>query len=179
MKKAGLAFLSMAVAATDMTALARQPSPVPSITNATLEHYRDQYQQSPLCRRDELTLWSCETGKQVFSLCSSQTATRTKGYIQYRSSKEGKLRFVFPAAKVHPSGLFKCTSFGNGNASVEFDNNGYRYSLEDPLRGPSTILVSAPGPSGKTTEIACGPNQTLQLNYSMRLMHDFGLWTGD
>lgn len=49
----------------------------------------------------------------------------------------------------------------------------------DPLRDRSSIEVQAPGPSGKRTTIACGANQTLQVNYTMRLMHDFGIRTDD
>lgn len=52
----------------------------------------------------------------------------------------------------------------------------YRYSFVDPLRRHSALLVSAPGASGKATQIACGANPTLQLDATTRLMHDFGLW---
>ena len=162
------------------TVLAQAHTPVPSITQATLDQYRDQYDQSPVCTKDELTLWHCETNKRVFSLCSSQTATRTTGYLQYRASTAGKVTLTYPAAKVPPLGLFKYDSTSNGNASIEFTNEGYRYSLLDPLRDKSFIVVTAPGASGKKTEIACtGPNQTLQLNYTLRLMHEFGISADD
>ena len=159
--------------------LAQAHTPVASITQATLDQYRDQYGQSPICTKDELTLWSCETGKRVFSLCSSQTATRTTGYLQYRASSAGKVTFTYPATKVPPLGLFKYDSYPNGNASIEFTNKGYHYSLVDQLRDRSSIVVSTPGASEKETEITCGPNQTLQVNYTMRLMHDFGVWADD
>jgi len=152
---------------------------LPSITDATLAQYRDMYQQSPLCTKAEITLWSCETRKRIFSLCSSPVVTRTTGYLQYRASNGGKVTFAYPAIKTPPRGLFKYNSFGNGDASIEFTNNGYHYSLVDPLRNKSSIVVSAPGAAGKETEIACGPNQTLQVNYTMRLMYDSGLWEGD
>lgn len=144
-----------------------------------LDQYRGEYHQSPLCSKDEITLWSCQTNKRVFSLCSSQGVTRTRGYLQYRASNAGKVTFAYPATKAPPLGLFKFNSSPNGDASVDFTNNGYDYSLVDPLRGNSSILVSAPGSSGKTTEIACGGNQTLQVNYTLRLMYDSGVWTGD
>ena len=136
------------------------------------------YQQSALCNKDEITLWSCETGKHVYSLCSSHIVTRTSGYVQYRASNHGKIVFTYPAEKKPPLGLFAYDLSANGNASVEFTSNGYGYTLSDPLRDKSSIFVSAP--SGKQTEIRCGdPNQTLQINYTMRLMYDSGVWDGN
>lgn len=89
------------------------------------------------------------------------------------------LTFVYPAAKVPPLGLFRYTSSPNGNASIDFTNQGYAYSLGDPLRGKSVITVSAVGAPGNATQISCGPNQTLQVNYTMRLMDEFGVWNHD
>ena len=169
----------LVLALTTSTVLAQPHVPVTSITGATLDQYRDMYQQSPLCTKAEITLWTCESRKRVFSLCSSPVVTRTTGYLQYRASNAGKPTFAYPAIKTPPLGLFKYHAFGNGNASIEFTNNGYHYSLGDPLRDKSSIVVSAPGVSGKETEIACGANQTLQVNYTMRLMYDAGVWEGD
>jgi hypothetical protein len=160
------------------TPVLAQETPVSSITNATWPRYSDMYQQSPLCSADEITLWSCGTGKRVYSLCSSHAVTRTSGYMQYRASSGGKVVFTYPTEKKPPLGSFIYNSFGNGNASVEFTSNGYGYTLVDPLRGKSSISVSAPAPSGKQTEIECGANQTLQVNYTMRLMYDSGIWAG-
>ena len=155
--------------------LAQERTPVSSITNASWEQYRAEYQKSPLCSKDEITLWSCEVGKRVYSLCSSQAVTRTSGYMQYRASSRGKVVFTYPTEKKPPLGSFVYNSFGNGDASVEFMSNGYGYTLVDPLRGESSILVSAPSPSGKESEIRCPGNQTLQVNYTMRLMYDSGI----
>lgn len=178
-KNTSSAPLFLALGLTTSTVLAQAGAPVSSITDATLDQYRDMYQQSPLCTKAEITLWSCETRKRVFSLCSSPVVTRTTGYLQYRVSDAGKLTFAYPATKIPPLGLFKYNSFGNGNASIEFTNNGYHYRLQDPLRDRSSIVVSAPGASGKETKISCGPNQTLQVNYTMRLMYDSGVWDGN
>ena len=156
--------------------LAQKHTPVSSITNATWAQYSDMYQKSPLCGKDEITLWSCETGKRIYSLCSSLTVTRTSGYIQYRASSRGKIVLMYPTERRPPLGSFVYNSFGNGNASVEFTSNGYGYTLFDPLREKSSIHVLAP--AGKQTEIRCGGNQTLQVNYTMRLMYDSGVWAG-
>ena len=176
--RTGLLFLLLGLGASTPAAQTH-PSLPASIGKASLDRYRHEYRQSPLCSKDELTLWSCETGKRIFALCSSQVATRTAGYLQYRAASHGKLNFAYPRAKAPPLGLFTYNSFGNGDASVEFTNKGYRYSLIDPLRGPSSILVDAPGAAQKPVEIACGPNQTLQLNDTMRLMHAFGIRVDD
>ncbi len=99
--------------------------------------------------------------------------------MQYRASNGGKLTFTFPSLKKPPLGLFKYTSFVNGDASIEFANDGYQYALVDPLRGKSSIFVTAPGSPERTTVIQCEANQTLQVNYTMRLMYDSGVWVRD
>ncbi|MCC4589382.1 hypothetical protein LL962_20160 [Xanthomonas sp. NCPPB 1067] len=45
----------------------------------------------------------------------------------------------------------------------------------DPLGSGSSILFSRLGTSDKGKEIACGANQTRQLNYTKRLMYDLGV----
>lgn len=156
-------------------ALAQAPMHVDTISAASLEQFRGMYQHSPLCAKAELTLWTREKKTRVFSLCSSPTASRTSGYLQYRASSAGKVTFVYPATKAPPFGLFKYATYGNGDASIEFTNQGYSYSLADSLRGNSLIEVAAVNGPGKPATITCGGNQTLQLNYTMRLMHEFGL----
>jgi hypothetical protein len=90
-----------------------------------------------------------------------------------------KLTFSYPAVKAPPLGLFEYNLSGNGDAYVEFTNNGYHYILIDPLRSTPVIRVLPPGASGKETEITCGPNHSLQINFTMRLMSDFGLLERD
>ncbi|AMX04301.1 hypothetical protein A3224_15610 [Microbulbifer thermotolerans] len=158
---------------------AQGQTPASSITNATWKQYRDEYMPSPLCAKDEIALWSCMEHQRVFSLCSSRVVTRTSGYMQYRASDEGKLTFMFPSVKRPPKGVFKYTSFMNGDASVEFVNNGYQYALFDSFRAGSSIFVTAPGSPQAPTEIQCESSQTLQVNYTMRLMYDSGVWTQD
>lgn len=157
---------------------AQAPGPGLAITEATWAQYREHYPHSPLCVEDEATLWACTTGKRAFALCSSQRVTRTSGYMQYRASRAGKTEFHYPQTRRPPLGLFVFNAFPNGDASVEFSNDGYRYSLVDPLRSSASILISAPGASG-TTEIDCQANQTLQMNYTMRLMYESGVWQRD
>ena len=179
MKQSLSAFLVLAFGLTASPVRAQSHTPVPSITHADFEQYRGEYGHSPLCTKEEITLWSCERNQRVYSLCSSQTASPSTGYLQYRAASAGKVTFIYPATKVPPLGLFKYVSSPNGDASIDFTNKGYAYSLGDPLRGKSMITVAAVGALEKATEIACGPNQTLQVNYTMRLMDEFGVWNHD
>jgi hypothetical protein len=169
-------FLSLVLALAPAAVLAQEGAPVSSITDASWPDYRGMYTESPLCSKDEITLWTCKTHTQVFSLCSSQVVTRTSGYMQYRASRRGKVVFTYPAVKKPPLGSFAYESSPNGDASVGFASHGYNYLLEDPLRGGSSIFVSEPDGSGSETEIECAGNQTLQVNYTMRLMYDSGIW---
>ncbi|RIA31621.1 hypothetical protein DFO61_2345 [Ectopseudomonas oleovorans] len=165
------------LALTSMSVLGEAHTPVDSITTATWEQYHTEYWPNPLCGEDELTLWSCEAGSRTYAFCSSREVTRTSGYMQYRASRHGKVEFTYPKQKKPPLGSFTYQSFGNGNASIEFSNGGYQYTLVDPLREASSILVAPPSGQGKQIEIPCGGNQTLQLNYTMRLMYDAGIWS--
>jgi hypothetical protein len=176
MKNITRPLLTVAIALATAPVLSQERTPVSSITNATWAQYSGEYQQSPLCSKKEITLWSCKTGKRVYSLCSSQTVTRTSGYIQYRASSSGKVVLTYPTDRKPPLGSFIYNSFANGDASIEFKNNGYEYTLVDPIRKASSINVSAPIASDKQTTINCGGNQTLQVNYTMRLMYDSGVW---
>lgn len=82
--------------------------------------------------------------------------------------------FVYPAVKQPPAGLFDFMTFPNGDASIAFEHEGDRYLLMDALRGDSAVEVG--GPQGEATRTSCGSNQTLQVNYTLRLMHEAGLW---
>jgi hypothetical protein len=55
-----------------------------------------------------------------------------------------------------------------------FTNNGYHYTLIDPLRSPHDPYFTS-GASGNDSEISRSPNQSLQTNFTMHLMSDFGM----
>jgi len=153
--------------------------PGSTITEAKWSDYKDMYDSSPLCGKEEMTLWTCEANKKRYSLCSSRTVTRNSGYIQYRVSEAGHPTFFFPDSKTPPFGIFSYQSSLNGDASLSFSNGGYEYSLADPLRGKSFITVTADSPQSRSVEIPCkSGGQTLQINYTMRLMYDAGIWVG-
>jgi len=153
--------------------------PVSSITDAKWKEYRSMYGASPICSKDEITLWSCETTRKTFVLCSSTSVGKDSGYIQYRAANKGKIIFTYPDSKIPPSGSFAYYLSANGDATLEFSNGGYDYNLTDRLRGRSQILVDRKNTQGHISQISCkNGNQTLQVNYTMRLMFDAGIWAG-
>ena len=158
------------------SAVAQVGAPVSSITGATWAEYRTMYSPSDLCGKDEITLWRCENASHAYALCSTRTISRNSGYMQYRASRRGKVELVYPSDRRPPMALFVYTSYANGDASLQFARDGYSYMIIDPLRGASFIKVLAPPPSANTTEVRCGGNQTLQVNYTMRLMYESGIW---
>jgi hypothetical protein len=152
--------------------------PGSNIVDANWEEYKYMYTSSPLCSEEEITLWSCETSGKIYSLCSSTHISRKEGYIQYRVSRNGNIIFTFPNSKTPPFGLFSYHSSSNGDAYINFSNGGYDYNLGDPLRGNSVIFVSSKKSPNHSSEIQCNSgNQTLQVNYTMRLMFDAGIWS--
>lgn len=153
--------------------------PISSISDATWEEYKNMYSSSPLCSKEEITLWSCETSRKTYSLCSSTQISRKSGYIQYRVSRNGNTTFTFPSSKIPPVGLFSYQTSANGDAYLNFSNEGYDYSLVDPLRERSVIFATKKQSPNRSSQISCANgNQTLQVNYTIRLMFDAGIWTG-
>lgn len=147
-----------------------------NITNAQWADYKKQYPVSPLCASDEITLWTCEGRKKIYSLCSSREVTATTGYIQYRAGNRQKVPFQFPAQKRQPKGTFEYESSITGDAMVTFKNGDFTYDLYDPLRDASYIVVSRGTGNEKGTQISCdNPNQSLQLNYTIKMMREAGI----
>ena len=174
MKSTVLFLLSGVLAVMVPPAASSEPGPGPLITEAAWETHSHYYPQSPLCESHEVTLWSCQAQDREHALCSSREMTRRDGHMQYRASGEGAAVSVYPAARQPPAGLFDFMAFSNGDASIVFEHEGDRYTLVDALRGDSAVMVDAA--DGTTARTSCGSNQTLQVNYSLRLMHDSGIW---
>ena len=100
--------------------------------------------------------------------------TTDDGHMQYRASGGGAPVFVYPEARRPPAGLFAFVLSANGDATVEFEREGYRYTLVDALRGSSAVMINPP--DGPTETTSCGSNQTLQVNYTLRMMYESGIW---
>ena len=172
--KSTVLLLSAVLAVVTPPVASQEPGPGSVISAATWEGHSQYYPQSPLCESDEVTLWSCQADDQEHALCSSREMTRDDGHMQYRASGEGTTVLVYPEAKQPPAGLFAFTVSSDGNAAIEFEHQGDRYALVDALRGASAVVVHSP--AGTKEKASCGSNQTLQVNYTMRLMHDSGIW---
>lgn len=159
---------------------ATRRAPGPTITDAKWPDYEGMYGKSPHCSKAEITLWTCETKKTLYSICSSRRVTASSGYIQYRVSRAGRVVYLFPESRRAPLGHFVFRTGASGDASLDFSNKGYEYSLTDPLRGASSILVASKASPSNASEISCkNGNQTLQLNYTLKLMYDAGIWPGE
>ena len=58
------------------------------------------------CDSNEQVVFSCSTGKKVISLCSSNEASITRGYMQYRFGAIGSAELKYPASLENPKGKF-------------------------------------------------------------------------
>ena len=172
MKSIALFLLAGILAAVAPPAASSEPGPL--IRQAAWETHRHYYPPSPLCRGQEVTLWSCSAQESEHALCSSRELTAGAGHMQYRSSGGGTALSAYPAGKQPPADLFGFRLSPSGDASIAFEHEGHRYTLVDALRGDSAVVVDAP--DGTTARTSCGSNQTLQVNYTLRLMHEAGLW---
>lgn len=152
--------------------------PISNISDATWEEYKAMYGTSKYCSKEEITLWSCETSGKTYLLCSSTYVRKGSGYIQYRVAANGKTIFTYPSLKTPPFGSFSYQTSANGDASLDFSHGGFDYSLMDSMRGKSQISVTQKEPPHRSSQISCkNGNQTLQVNYTMRLMFDAGIWS--
>lgn len=82
----------------------------------------------------------------------------------------------FPEDSCHPNGICDYSLSLNGDAEITFTNSSYRYSLVDRLRGGSSVMVSKEPGNNDVADIACrSSNQSLQLNYTLRIMELSGV----
>jgi len=118
--------------------------------------------QGSLCTKDEVTEWSCNSGRKVYSLCASRDLGPTTGTLQYRAGKkDGKPEFAYPEPAAHPRGHFTLQIVSRG-ATLSFSNKGYDYYVYEPLAGQTVIDV---GKGNKPlASISCGQGaETLTL----------------
>lgn len=155
-------------------AISQESGPADAISEAKWSDYAEHYPVSALCTDDEVTLWSCGFEQREFALCSSREMSRDAGHLQYRVAEAGAVVFVYPEVKQPPAGLFTFETFANGDAALGFVHDGQRYAVVDRLRGEGSVTVRAA--DGSSDEVDCAGNQTLQLNYTLRLMHEAGMW---
>ena len=148
----------------------------PNIANASWEDFKEMYPISALCEVDEITLWTCDDDEKTYSLCSSIEITEDVGYIQYRVGTEQGVNLVFPEHQHHPRGIFRQSLSPSGDVRITFRNSGHSYTLVDRLRGTSSIEVLPESESEGIAGVSChNENQSLQLNYTLKLVYQAGI----
>lgn len=64
-------------------------------------------QSQTLCADGEDSVFSCEIGKKILSICGSKDLDHEKGWMQYRFGTSEKLDLIYPEKNEHPKKHFK------------------------------------------------------------------------
>lgn len=126
----------------------------------------DSIKAKSLCARDERVVWSCETMREgkLASICSSRDLAQSRGYVQYRFGRPGKVELEFPRERAQTQPLFKYSRYTRPLVTMlklEFTNNGFTYSISDdsndeekPARR-DTITITVAGANAKENTLRC------------------------
>lgn len=99
------------------------------------------------CKNNEQIFFSCTAEKKIMSICASPRNSEIN-YLEYRFSKAGKDEFIYRVDSSDPKKRFLRTQvIGSSSAStmIWFDNGGYVYILNDPLKGNPSVSVRKSG----------------------------------
>mgnify|MGYP007097583777 CR=1 FL=1 len=98
-----------------------------------------------LCQGTEKTMFACTSEAKLVSLCASADLDATKGYIQYRLARKGKVEFEFPKEKKHPNGIFTY-EFEPNSEYIRFKNGDYGYTVQQDFpEAPPSVSVTFNG----------------------------------
>jgi len=121
--------------------------------------------QSPLCTKAEKTIWTCTIQKtmKTASLCASKDLDSSKGYVQYRFGKAGKIELQFPSSKENSQEQFRYSRYTRPLVTyltLTFENNGFTYKIEDVNNAEekppiNDAFIKVTSPDGKETELKC------------------------
>ena len=107
------------------------------------------------CTSEEAIIFSCNTGKNVVSVCASQNLSAQIGYLQYRFGPINKPNLAIPEKKVHPGSEIQAktlTFAGGGGAYVRFQRGSYGYVVYNSIiKGEGEKAGVAVVKDGKTT----------------------------
>jgi hypothetical protein len=85
-----------------------------------------------LCTTQEIIIFSCSTGTNIVSVCASHELSTSKGYMQYRFGRIGKVEQSIPKVKKGIPPDLKLTAskddMGDYN-DFSFTQGRYRYSI--------------------------------------------------
>ncbi len=113
-----------------------------------------------LCSAAEKSLFSCEIGRKVLSVCASKDLDEKKGTLQYRFGTPEKLDLAYPEKAEHPKKHFtsnRLYSSAEGALIIELGfkrgSTGYTVFTQD-VRGKKSAGVTVTV-NGKDTELKC------------------------
>lgn len=117
-------------------------------------------QAQSLCAPAEKSLFSCEIGKKILSICASKELDETKGTLQYRYGTADKLDLAYPEKPEHPKKHFtgnRLYSSAEGSLILELafkrGTTGYTVFTQD-IKGKKSAGVTV-SVNGKDTDLKC------------------------
>lgn len=90
----------------------------------------DVYADADHCTDQEKTVFSCNVGKKIVSVCASKDLSPTAGSIQYRFGPAGNPEIKLPDPAAHPASSAKGGTLmysGGGGAFMRFTKGEYHY----------------------------------------------------
>jgi hypothetical protein len=117
-------------------------------------------QAQSLCAASEKSLFSCEIGKKILSVCASKDLAENKGTLQYRFGTPEKLDLAYPEKADHPKKHFTGNRLYSSAENslileLEFKRGTTRYTVfTQELRGKKSAGVTV-NVNGKDTELKC------------------------
>lgn len=127
----------------------------------------DSIKAGSLCAKGERTVWSCETlrERKLASICSSQALDKSRGYLQYRFGRPGKIELEFPKERTNTQAVFRYARYTRplvAMLNLKFVNNGFTYTIGDddneeekpPVRD-AAITITPSGANSKETTLRC------------------------
>lgn len=112
------------------------------------------------CSSSEMTIFNCEVGKKILSVCASADLDDTKGWMQYRFGAPDKIDLTYPETKAHPKKFFQSnrTYSSVENALIQelkFQNGKVAYTVyREEIKGKKEAGVSV-NINAKETYLKC------------------------
>jgi hypothetical protein len=105
-----------------------------------------------LCKKDERVIFSCPVKRpgKIVSVCASKNLTSEVGYLQYRFGLPGKIELEFPQDRNGSQRKFQYVHYFRARVDlteINFDRDGYTYSVFDDYNGEEKPSISRQGVS--------------------------------
>jgi hypothetical protein len=134
-----------------------------SDANITVSVQPQTLQPNTLCAKDERVIYSCPVKRpaKIVSICASKNLTSDQGYLQYRFGLPGKIELEYPTDRKGTQQKFQYTHYFRARfdlTSINFNLDGYEYSVFDDYNGEERPAISSRGVSvtapGKPKEVS-------------------------